>query len=115
MDTGITANARRLIEELAGDRDAAERRFRLGLQVARAAGGSVGELASAARLSTSRINAILEPHDRRPRALSPDEIEHLLENDPTVGIVPAGRIALRDYENYHAYICQPYRSFRQGM
>jgi hypothetical protein len=107
--------ALQLVSELATERAAADRRFNLGLVTARATGLAVAEIAAAAKLSNSRVNAILEEQGSPFRALSTDEIGHLIENDFSVGLVPAGRIALTDYDNYSAYICQPNRSFRDEM
>lgn len=105
----------KLLTELADDREGAERRFGLGIAAARATGLPVAEIAAAGRLSNSRVNAILEQQGRSFRGLLTDETGFVLENDFTVGLVPAGRIALRDYDNYSAYICQPHRSFRDEM
>jgi hypothetical protein len=104
-----------LVTALAEDRTAADRRFNLGVATARATGVPVGEIAAAASLSNSRVNAILEQQGRPFGGLSTDEVGYLLENDFSVGLVPAGRIALTDYDKYSAYICQPNRSFRSGM
>jgi hypothetical protein len=113
MSRNLSA-ALQLVTELAEDRTAADRRFNLGVATARATGVPVGEIAAAARLSNSRVNAILEQQGRL-RGLSTDEVGYLLENHFSVGLVPAGRIALTDYDRYSAYICQPNRSFRSGM
>jgi hypothetical protein len=108
--------ALKLVTALAEDRADAERRFELAIAAARAAGEPVGEIAAAASLSSSRVNAILKQQRGGAfRELPPDEIGYLLENAFTVGIVPAGRLALTDYEKYEAYICQPHRSFRKEM
>jgi hypothetical protein len=107
--------ALQLVTELAEDRTGADRRFNLGLATARATGLPVAEIATAAQLSNSRVNAILEQRSGPFRELSPDEIGYVHENAFTVGLVPAGRMALTDYDNYSAYICQPNRSFRDEM
>src|SRR4051812_20113032 len=108
--------ALRLVSALAEDRVGADRRFELAVATARSAGAPVADIAAAARLSNSRVNAILKQEQPGAlRQLPPDEIGYLLENDFTVGIVPAGRIALADYDRYSAYICQPHRSFRREM
>jgi hypothetical protein len=107
--------ALQLVTALAEDRTSADHRFNLGLATARATGLAVAEIAGAARLSSSRVNAILEQQGGPFRVLSTDEIGYVLENAFAVGLVPAGRIALIDYDNYSAYICQPNRSFRDEM
>lgn len=105
----------KLISELADDRAGAERRFNLGIAAVRATGVPVAEIASAGRLSTSRVNAILKLQGTPFHPLSEDEVDYVLENSFTVGIVPAGHLALSDYDEYSAYICQPNRSFRHEM
>lgn len=109
------AVALELIEELRDDRASAERRFQKGIGLVRALGVPVPEIASAAKLSTSRVHAILDRQARTHRVLDGEEIEHLLEKSFTVGIVPAGKIALHDYDRYGAYICQAHRPFRDEM
>jgi hypothetical protein len=106
--------ALRLVEALANDREATEERFRLGVVAARAAGESVGAIAAAARLSTSRTSEILEGEGVAPCGLTVDAAEWLLEGYPRVVLVPAGKIALADYDTYSAYICQPNRTFRDA-
>jgi hypothetical protein len=104
----------RLVDALARDRDAADGRFRLGLVAARAAGESVSAIASAARLSTSRTSELLEREGATSGTLSRDTIDWLLENAFDVVIVPAGQLALRDFEDLSAYVCQPGRTFRDA-
>jgi hypothetical protein len=110
-----TSDALELVHELADDREAAERRFRLGLGLAQAAGAPVIDIAQAARLSTSRVNKILDLRGSRLKPVGDEEIEWLIENTYTAGIVPANRVALRDYDAYRAYICGARRTFRSEM
>jgi hypothetical protein len=107
--------ALKLVTELADDRAGAERRFNLGIAAARATGAPVVEIARAGRLSTSRVNAILEQLGRPFQPPSDDDAHFLPESAFTVGLVPAGHLALSDYDDYSAYICQPKRSFRDEM
>ena len=103
----------RLVGEAAARRDDAERHFREMVVTARAAVIPLSRIAEAAGLSTSRVHAIvgeeqelmttLTVEPQRPRPTSADD---------DVLIVPAGKIAVDDYLSYHAYICQPERSFR---
>lgn len=104
-----------LVSALADDREAVEHRFKLALVTARAAGEPLVAIADAARLSTSRANAIIERHGSSGRVLTRDQIERILERAFTVGIVPAGKLALDDYDELGAYICQPNRPFRHEM
>jgi hypothetical protein len=109
------STALELVTALAEDRDSAEHRFELGLALARASGERIGSIAQAARLSTSRVNAIIERQGKPFRELGLDEVDWVLETTFSVGIVPGGRIALNDYDDYGAYICQPDRPFRREM
>jgi hypothetical protein len=103
-----------LVTALADDRDASEERFRLGLLAARSSGESVAAIAAAARLSTSRTGELVGAGAVTPRALRDETIGWLLEGSLSVVLVPAGKLALTDYETYSAYICQPNRRFRDA-
>ena len=115
MPTDQSAHMK-LLTALAEDRPRAERRLELALAAARSTGAPVADIAAAAGLSTSRVNAILKQRGGGAlRGLPPDEIGYLPEREFTVGIVPAGRLALAEYEAYNAYICLARRSFRNEM
>jgi hypothetical protein len=108
-----------LVGSLARDCSEADERLALGLVVARAAGRSLEEIAAAANLSTSRASEIITRHGgpvpaSPGRVLSRAEAAKLLRGALSIVIVPAGKLALGDYQDHSAYICNPYRSFRPG-
>jgi hypothetical protein len=61
---------------------------------ARAAGESVGAIAEAAGISTSRTNELLDGAAAKPEGLPLEEIEYLLEHAFDVVLVPAAQLAI---------------------
>jgi hypothetical protein len=100
------------LTDLAVDREAGDRRIKRVIKLGRTMGVPVSDLADAARLSTSRVHAILASEGLSYRPLEQTEVEWVLENANRVAIVPANGVAYKDYDRYSAYICQPRRTFR---
>jgi hypothetical protein len=105
----------KLIRRLAEDRQASDERFREAIVLGHGLGVPVAEISVAARLSPSRVHGIVDTAAKSWRPLDELEVEHALEHDKTVGLVPAGELAYAEYRKYHAYICQPNRAFRDEM
>jgi hypothetical protein len=102
------------LAELADEREASERRFHRVLVLGRTMGVPVADLAEKARLSRSRVNGILALQGTPLEPVSEETIEYVLEHANLVVIVPANGVAYLDYSRYHAYICQPNRTFSNG-
>jgi hypothetical protein len=103
----------RFVRDAAARRDEAERHFREMVVMARVAGIPLKGIAEVARLSTSRVHAIVgEEKELMSTLLSVDERPRPTTSDDDVLVVAGGKIAVADYLRHGAYICQPERSFR---
>jgi hypothetical protein len=104
-----TDSVLQLVRLAAEERRRAEQHFRATIAAARASGLPLTPIAEAGRLSVARIHAILEEEKAQTYASAPSTSSPVAADD--VLVVAAGS-AYDEYLNYHAYICQEGRSFR---
>jgi hypothetical protein len=100
-----------LVTQAAERRRESEQHFRAMIVAARANGLPLKAIANAAGLSAARIHAILEEEETMAFA-TPMRSSAPNATDRDV-LVVAARVAYREYLTYHAYVCQPGRSFRE--
>jgi hypothetical protein len=95
------------VAEAARRREEAEHHFRRTITAARSAKFPLARIAEAAGLSVSRIHAITGEENTMTSLATPlaDEGDDLL-------IVAAGKTAWQDWLDFHAYLCQTERPFR---